>query len=138
MTEEFARLTQLLHHNPGASEEEIGDAERALDVAFPRVYREFLAYSNGAEGPIGSEHYLVLWSTKELVRINESYEMQTELPGIVLFGSDGGDRAYAFDYRLPTPGVTTLSLLLLNFDEVTTVYPDFTSFLERLNEDTDL
>jgi hypothetical protein len=63
-----------------------------------RDYLELLKLGNGGEGFIGNE-YLILYKNEDLVKINNQYEIEKYVPGIFIFGSNGGDEALAFDYR---------------------------------------
>ncbi len=99
MDPEVVRLTAQMSKNPGATQADVDAARRALRVAFPPDYAEFMLFSNGAEGQVGKQGYLALWPVHTLVEENEGYAVQEFAPGLVLFGSDGGDMAYAFDTR---------------------------------------
>jgi hypothetical protein len=84
--------------NPGASDETLKAAERALQVELPSDYNEFLRASNGGEGFLG-QNYIALWRVEELKERNDGYGVEQFAPGLILFGSDGGGEAYAFDTR---------------------------------------
>jgi hypothetical protein len=84
--------------NPGASEDTLNAAMRALNVELPHDYRAFLGTSNGGEGFLG-ENYVSLWKAEELEPNNSGYNVASFAPGLLLFGSDGGGEAYAFDTR---------------------------------------
>ncbi len=45
------------------------------------------------------ENYVVLWYAEQLAEMNSSYEAAKRVPGLLLFGSDGGGEALAFDTR---------------------------------------
>jgi SMI1/KNR4 family protein SUKH-1 len=84
--------------NEGAKPETIAAAEREIGWQLPGDYRAFLARSNGGEGFLG-EHYLVLWAVEELAPFNRDFQVQDYAPGLVLFGSDGGNELFGFDTR---------------------------------------
>src|SRR3989442_10555776 len=75
------------------------EAERKLQVEFPVDYARFLKDRGSGEGPVGRVGYLVLWRCSELIELNRAYGVAEYAPELVLFGSDGGDTAYAFDRR---------------------------------------
>lgn len=87
------------NRNPGATDAAIGDCESALSVELPSDFKRFLKLSNGGEGPIGTSSYLQLWRVEQIPSRNDDYGVAEFAPGIVIFGSDGGSEAYAFDYR---------------------------------------
>jgi hypothetical protein len=73
----------------------------------PEDYRDFLRRHNGGEGFIGGE-YLLLWPAERLAAVNEGYEVAKYAPDLLLFGTNAGPDAYAFDRsRSPWPVVTT-------------------------------
>jgi hypothetical protein len=84
--------------NPGAPDAALSAAVRDLKVELPHDYREFLRASNGGEGFVG-QNYIALWRAEELKTLNDGYDVGQFAPGLLLFGSDGGGEAYAFDTR---------------------------------------
>ncbi len=72
--------------------------EMDLQVSLRDDYRAFMLQCNGGEGVIG-QGYLALWTIEELADLNRDYEVEESAPGLVVFGSDGGGEAFAFDYR---------------------------------------
>ncbi len=106
---------------------EIAELEARLDAKFPEDYKEFLMQSNGAEGPIGAESYLVLWSLDEILNHNNGYNVTAFAPNFVLFGSNGGGTACAFE-RLGSD-IEVVSLELVDMSEVTGRWRSFREFL---------
>ena len=53
--------------------------------------------SNGGEGFSDDKGYLILWRVEELAQLNEQYEVEIDAPGFIVFGTNGGGEAYAFD-----------------------------------------
>jgi hypothetical protein len=84
--------------NPGASEEALSTAMKALNVELPHDYREFLHASNGGVGFLG-QNYVALWRAEDLKPLNDGYDVSRFAPRLLLFGSDGGGEGYAFDIR---------------------------------------
>jgi hypothetical protein len=84
--------------NGEVSLDEIILAEKKLGFSFPKDYIEFLLLSNGGEGS-WRERYFILWRVQDLCQFNIEYESHIYAPGLVLFGSNGGGEAYAFDTR---------------------------------------
>jgi hypothetical protein len=62
-----------------------------------RDYFEFLSRHNGAEGFLGTDRYIVLWSDLQLRELNEAYGVEDFAPSVLLIGTDGGDTAYGID-----------------------------------------
>jgi hypothetical protein len=118
--------------NPGASEEVLQAVTKALGVALPHDYRAFLHASNGGEGLLG-ENYVALWKAEDLAPLNAGYEVARDAPGLLLFGSDGGGEAYAFDTR-ESPWVV-VQVPFIGMGDVDSAIPrgsSFTEFLENV------
>ena len=69
------------------------DRAESFNAALPSHLAEFLREHGGNEGFLGGE-YLRLFRLEELATANESYEIGTKLPGLIVFGSNGGGEAY--------------------------------------------
>ena len=82
----------------GASDADLDEAERRLDIRLPQDYREVMRRSDGGEAEFG-ESWIRLWCVTDLVEHNEGYEAEALAPGFTFFGSDGGGEAYAWDWR---------------------------------------
>jgi hypothetical protein len=82
----------------GTSSQKINEAQDAFNLVLPKDYTTFLGITNGGEGMIG-DTYLILWKAEELADMNQSYQVSEYAPGLLLFGSDGGGEAFAFDTR---------------------------------------
>ena len=52
---------------------EINKTEDKLKIKFPEQYKKFLLSHNGAEGSIGENSYLVIWSIEDIISLNEEY-----------------------------------------------------------------
>src|SRR5262245_1196546 len=81
---------------PPAPDTEVSAAERALGLALPSDYKAFLRESNGLEGFVTQEAYLILWAVSDLCSLNKDYAVSEFLTGVTLIGTDGGDTGYAF------------------------------------------
>lgn len=119
----------------GSSEGSLA-ALSAATRSLPDDYLNFLRISNGAEGPIGSKNYLVLWSIEELEQTNVEYGTSEFAPGLVLVGTDGGNTGYGFDCRVPPYKVVEVQLAGMNWDDAKQVADTFTSFVRVLWEES--
>ena len=119
MTLPLQQIGQALVLNDAASDTSIESLEHTLGCTLPSDYKDFLKFTNGAEGWIGDE-YFILWPIEEVMRLNNAYRVETFAPGLLLIGSNGGGEAFAFDMRYrPAPIVKVpfvgmdLSLVIL-------------------------
>jgi hypothetical protein len=94
----------------------------------------YIGTSNGGDGPIGENAYLSLWHIEQLVSLNDAYHVSEFAPSFVLFGSDGGDTAYAFDRREPGR-IVALPFVGMRDDAAEVLGSSFAEFLERLGQD---
>ncbi|NUQ77223.1 MAG: SMI1/KNR4 family protein [Polyangiaceae bacterium] len=108
--------------------------ESALKTPLPSEYKDFLLFADGGEGFVGSA-YLVLWSIADLIHLNEEYGVREYAPGLLVFGSDGGGEAFAFDMRSHPNRIVMIPFVGMALSEIIFVADDFTSFLERLSGD---
>ncbi len=99
MDEIFKLFTSELHMNKPVKIECLEKIETYFKVKLPSQYVDFMLTTNGAEGNVGDNSYLVLWSAEEIVELNKDYGVEEFAPGLLLFGSNGGMDAYAFDTR---------------------------------------
>ena len=88
--------------------------------------------TNGGEGFIGEEEYLMLWSVEELPSLNEAYEVQQYAPGLLLFGSSGGGEAYGFDTRNQRFEILRVPFIGMAWDLAQPIANSFDLFMRTL------
>lgn len=132
MDPRIAELTRTLTKNPGAGEVTLREATSNLGRALPADYLEFMRSANGAEGSIGGKAYVSLWPLKELELLNAEYAVTEFAPGLILFGSDGGDTAYAFDTRTNEERIVEVPFVGMSVDTITPLGDSLVDFFERL------
>jgi hypothetical protein len=105
------------------------DDVRALNARYPGIpltYLDFLRKNDGGDGWFPTGRYFRFWRASEIESDNEAYGIPEFSPDFVLFGSDGGGEAYAFDTRehpwvvgeLPFVGISGTDFIRLGtFDE---------------------
>ena len=115
--------------NPPADPAVIQTAEGESAISFPSQYREFLEFSNGGVGLIGSGGYAALWRVEELCRFNKEYEVDKYARGLFFFGSNGGGEAFAFDLRTPQLAIVQVPFIGMSLADANVVAPTFHEFL---------
>jgi hypothetical protein len=125
-------LTKALKKNPGAAENTVRQLSSSLGVGLPADYVEFLLSTNGAEGPIGQSSYVSVWPVEEVQVLNNEYAVKEFAPGLLLFGSDGGDTGYAFDTRFKDERVVEVPFIGMSLDAVTPRGRSLAEFFEYL------
>lgn len=99
MNENIKNLCKEMELNLPTAKEIIEEVQNKFGIRFPKQYFDFMLFCNGGEGSIGHNSYLVIWPIEQLVDLNKAYAVSDFTPGLIYFGSDGGDMAYAFDAR---------------------------------------
>jgi hypothetical protein len=131
MDPRITELTKGIEKVVGASDNALDDLSRALGVGLPGDYVELLKLTNGGEGFVGEVSYLMLWPVEEILERNKKLEADNKL---VLFASNGGDAAFAFDRS--SPGMPIVEIPYLDMDEQSAAQPrgnTLREFLEYLN-----
>jgi hypothetical protein len=104
--------------------------EKKLKIKFPAQYKSFILLHNGAEGPIGKNSYLVIWSIDEIISLNEEYGVFEYTPEILYFGSDGGEMAYAFDKRNSVLKIIEIPFESIKVADAVNLAESFDDFIE--------
>lgn len=132
MNHELAALTADLTKAPGAQLAAIRDREAELGITFPVDYVEFKLSSNGAEGFVGGDRLYVRIDPIEEMMSDELQEsLARDRPGLVVFGSDGGGEAFAFDTRGDEVTIVMFPWIGLDDEEVLPQGRTFSEFLRR-------
>ncbi|CAN7745613.1 SMI1/KNR4 family protein [Paenibacillus sp. LjRoot56] len=111
-------LINGLEMNPPTNMNLVMETESKLGAKFPRDYKEFIVQYNGAVGTVGNM-YIHLWAIDELEELNEGYAIREFADGLVIFGSDGGGTAYAFDTRYEETTIVEVPFIGIDLDEIT-------------------
>jgi hypothetical protein len=120
----FARFSA----NPPAGRDALARCQSNLWFLLPADYVQFLEQMNGGEGFVG-ENYLMAWPLGELIQYNKDYHVEQRVPGLFLFGSNGGGEAFAFDARSILPVIVAVPFIVLNLEDAIVIAPNFTAFL---------
>jgi len=130
MTTVFA-LTGLSPRR-GAASEEVGRAEQALGVRFPGDYRLFLSASDGLEGGIGGDKYLMLFRIEDIAEINVAAATSEFAPGFVIIGSDGGGTSYGFRWHGRTPEYGRVTDMELSNERIEVLGASLMDMIQRI------
>jgi len=104
--------------------------EAELGVTLPTEYVAFMLGQDGGEGFVG-ENYVMLWQVKDLPDTNAAYQVAQRVNGLVLFGSDGGGEAFAFDTRNEDKVVVVPFVGMADVD-ARAIAADFNGFVDTL------
>jgi len=115
--------------NSPADDKALEQFEKRSELALPTSYKKFLKCTNGGDGFIGKNRYVILWRLEELLELNESYRIYEFARGLFLFGSNGGGEAFAFDMRSDQKLIVSMPYIGMAIDSVHPICDDFEVFL---------
>jgi len=116
-----------------AAPEQIAAFSTASGWTLPQDYTAFLKQANGGEGLVGPNAYLILFAIDELVSLNKAYQAEDYAPGLLIFGSDGGGEAFAFNAR-DAMRVVRVPFVGMDPSTVERLTDSFTAFIEYLSK----
>lgn len=126
------KLTDRFQKNSPAKKLEIDKLQKLLECELPKDYSNFMLSSNGGEGWIGENSYLMLWKIEEILELNSKYNVFDLAPGLLIFGSNGGIDAYAFDTRIEGIPIVDVPFIGMSLNEISYLGGTFEEFLESL------
>jgi len=129
MTDRFNKWLRLFNGNAGVTLSSIIAFQQLSGILLPSDYILFLQHSNGGEGLVGENSYVILWKLEELSELNTAYQVSDYAPGIFLIGSDGGGEAYGFDMSLSPPSVVRIPFVGMDRDHAIVLSDNFVDFL---------
>ena len=127
---EYANNLNLKQPAPETALRQLRSAGR-----LPKDYVDFLRESNGAEGFVG-DSYLILFGAEAIEPINEAAAVDRFAPGLIIFGSDGGGKSYAFDTRGDEVTIVEFFDMDIGDEEPTFCAKSFIGFLKYLSDQT--
>lgn len=129
MNNKMATVLAALKKNPPATQEQIDQLQVDLGVILPPDYVEYARATNGADGAVGVNGYVSLWPIDEVAQLNKNYRVADFAPGLVLFGSDGGGEAFAFDARDGGMEIVQVPFVGMSLFEIQLLAKTFGEFL---------
>ena len=124
-------FTASMDRRRGASAEEIEAMFSPLSFNPPSDYLQFMSLTNGSEGPIGTDDYLAIYGTRELLDCNaQTMEME---PGILFFGTNRGGTGYAFEFDKQPTAIVAIEFAELDRSRARIMGRTFLEFLEILH-----
>jgi len=124
------RLEDFTSNDP-ADGDYLADVEIHFGCQLPKPYRRFMSNQDGGEGFVGNQ-YLILWRAAELVVFNHEYESEKYALGLLLFGSNGGGEAFAFDTRNDSMQIVMVPFVGMSLKDATFIADTFDNFLSRI------
>jgi hypothetical protein len=97
--------------NTPPTSEEMDTFLKEIDSSLPLGFLDFFKEANGADINTG-ESFILLWPLTEMIQLNKDYSVEEYAPEFFIFGSDGGDTAFAIEkstgdiYEMPFIGMS--------------------------------
>jgi hypothetical protein len=121
--------------NNDLSESNFSDIEIFFRFILPDDYKNFMKNHNGGEGFIG-EQYLIIWKVSEILTYNHEYEVAKYAPGHLIFGSNGGGEAFAFNVF--DGKIKILPFIGMSLEDSEYIAETFHDFIIRLSESDEI
>ncbi|TAH40826.1 MAG: hypothetical protein EYC69_10005 [Bacteroidetes bacterium] len=109
--------------------EEIESFLSQISFNLPVGFIDFFKEANGVDIST-EENYVFLWPLTDMIHLNKEYNVEVYAPDFFIFGSDGGDTAFALEkstgniYEMPFIGMSKEEAIFKN--------KTFTEFVESM------
>lgn len=121
---------------PPASEEAIERLRQESAGGLPKEYVALLRYSNGGEGPLALPPlYFMLYEAEYTSELNQSADQRKLYPGFLVFGSNGGLEAIAFDTRGKEPWPIVMYDPVAGTESAVTIAENMGDFIRAIGMD---
>jgi len=131
MTDLTADYLEPFKGNEPATVSAISDFEAESGIKLPDEYIQFLKRTKGGCGFVGS-NYVDMYPVDKLNEYNRGYGVAEFAPELLLFGSNGGGEALAFDRRYDKWPVVMVPFIPLDIREAVRIAPSFATFFDSL------
>jgi hypothetical protein len=96
-----------------------------LSIGFIDFFKE----TNGAD--ISSDQkYILLWPLTDMIQLNKEYNVDVYAPEFFIFGSDGGDTAYAIEKK--TGYIFEMPFIGMSKEEAVIICQSFSDFIKSI------
>jgi len=129
---ELNKILKDFNCNPPVIANDIVVFQASNNITLPQEYVDFLKVSDGGEGFIGQNSYVIFWKLNELMKLNDAYQVRNYADKLFLFGSNGGGEAFAFDTRQKPYTIVSVPFVGMDMELIETIGKTFWEFLEFL------
>ena len=145
MEKDIFKFTKALKLCAPTTREKLKEAEERIGIIFPTQYKDFMLYSNGAEGFVGlGKSYLQVWDIEEVISAGEfnatdvTLCLDNESPPVVCFAANGIGSYYAFDKRTEDSsiiGFESISIIRDGYESCGRTFFEFLQYLFDAEEE---
>jgi hypothetical protein len=118
-----------LDKNTAPTTGEIEAFLKQIDFNLPNGFIDFYKEANGADIST-AEQYILLWALTDMVQLNKDYCVEEYAPEFFIFGSDGGDTAFAIEKN--TRDIYEMPFIRMSKEEAVFRSKIFIAFLESI------
>lgn len=118
-----------IDRNTAPRTDEVEAFLKQVDFNLSKGFIDFFKETNGADIST-NEKYVLLWALTDMGQLNKEYNVEEYAPDFFIFGSDGGDIAFAMEkgtgdiYEMPFIGISKEEAVFKN--------NTFTEFIESI------
>lgn len=104
---ELGHLITLLERDPPISDNVLQQLQAWVTATYgtslPKDYVDLLRIADGADGDLESGAPILFWKAELLNEVNADFDVDGQMPGLLVIGSDAGDLVYGIDLRQDAP-----------------------------------
>lgn len=115
--------------NVAPTAEEVKIFLQEVNFNLPEGFIDFFKEANGAEINT-NEKYVILWALTEMAQLNKEYNVEEYAPEFFIFGSDGGDTAFAIEKS--TGDIYEMPFIGMSKEEAVFKDKTFTDFIKNI------
>jgi len=119
----------IVDKNNPPLDSEVSSFLSKIDFQLPSGFIDFFKEANGADIST-DDKFVALWALTDMVQLNKEYNVEQYAPEFFVFGSDGGDTAYAIEKS--TGDIYEMPFIGMSKEEATCISKTFTGFIEGL------
>ncbi len=118
---------KTVNKNSPPSETELNAFLTNIYFKLPTGFIEFFKECDGAD-IVGEDSYVALWPVTEMLQLNIDYDVEEYASSYFIFGSDGGDMAYAI--KKETGDIYEMPFIGMGDGEAVFKGSDFAEFID--------
>jgi hypothetical protein len=118
-----------IDRNTAPTTDEVEVFLKQIDFNLPKGFIDFFMDANGADIST-NEKYILLWALTDMVQLNKEYNVEEYAPEFFIFGSDGGDTAFAVEKS--TGDIYEMPFIGMSKEEAVFKNNTFTDFIENI------
>jgi SMI1 / KNR4 family (SUKH-1) len=129
MSTKLACFKQVSLPRAGADPIELEEISSRFRISLPQDYVKFMLQTDGAEGFLGDQAYLMLYKARDILLINDSGNQQLPMPWMIRIGSNGGGRLYCLNSRANPVRIVAIDDICFDSEPIIDLGTSFQEFI---------